>query len=325
MNKGIETRLRRAVGQLPQPDYTDIARRDVPRMEVHDYITRQEAPNPALKRRRIASLALCACALCIAVGAVSYIQFFQIYSTVDLLVNPHFSIELNRRDQVRGVEGVNGDARELLEGRSYRGWTLEATVNSLMDELSLHSYLDDPDATVSITTASKDLNHARDLRTQVEALVEEKRPIVQPEPAPTPEVTPVPTDAPAPTPEPSPVPTPATPPAVTPSPQPPAVVTPAPTASPAIPAATPSPAPTPGHHGWAGGGDTPGSLLTEDQLEVIVQNLVPGAKLHKLELDDSDSAPSGWKYEVTFKNGHDKYEAEIDAYTGEVLDWDMDD
>ena len=321
MNKGIETRLRRAVEALPQPDYADIARRDVPRMEVHDYITRQEAPNPALKRRRWASLALCACLLCIAVGAVSYVQFFQIYSTVDLLVNPHFSIELNRRDQVRGVEGVNADAQALLEGRSYRGWTLDATVNSLMDELTLHSYLDDPATTVTITTASKDLDHARDLRAQVEALVEGKRPAAQPEPSPTPtpEPTPGPADTPSPTPEPTPVPTPEPPPAVT--PQLPAVVTPAPTPTPATPATpAPTPTPTPGHHG-----EGSSALLTEDQLEVIVQNLVPGTKLHKVELDDSDSAPSGWKYEVTFKHGHDKYEAEIDAYTGEVLDWDVDD
>lgn len=94
-------------------------------MEVHDYITRPASPDPRLRRRRLAlpGPPRSACWRS-SPGAAVWTQFFQIYSTVELSVNPHFSIRLNRRDQVRAVDGVNGDAQALLEGRSYRGWIL---------------------------------------------------------------------------------------------------------------------------------------------------------------------------------------------------------
>ena len=157
--KKLEHALYRAVEDLPRPGLDAVSGPPVVRMEVHDYITRPASPDPRLRRRRLASLAAAVCLLAVIAGAAVWTQFFQIYSTVELSVNPHFSIRLNRRDQVRAVDGVNGDAQALLEGRSYRGWTLEATVNSLMDELALKGYLTSPQDQVDVLAASKALPH----------------------------------------------------------------------------------------------------------------------------------------------------------------------
>ena len=204
--KKLEHALCRAVEDLPRPGLDAVSGPPVVRMEVHDYITRPASPDPRLRRGRLASLAAAVCLLAVIAGAAVWTQFFQIYSTVELSVNPHFSIRLNRRDQVRAVDGVNGDAQALLEGRSYRGWTLEATVNSLMDELALKGYLTSPQDQVDVLAASKALPHAQKLREEVEALVAAKLSGLdapEPEPAPSPEPIPSVTAAPAPTPSPS--------------------------------------------------------------------------------------------------------------------------
>lgn len=298
MKRKIETSLRRAMDQLPQPDYWTVAEAPVQKMEVHDYVTRQDVSVRPVRRRAL-PLALAACALALAVGLYSYFRFFQIYSVVDLTVNPSFALALNRGDQVRNVTALNGDAEAILEGRSYRGWTLEATVENLLDGLAAQGYLTSADDAVDVAVNSKDANHGRALRETVERCVAEKLSgFSQPDvPAPSPTsgtvATPVPT--PIATPYSTPVPTPAATPVPTPAP------TPAPTP-------TPSPQPT--------------DPLSEEAVGDILRQRLPEAVLKELELDEDDGR---WIYEAKLRHGDLKYEIELDAFTGEILKWEEDD
>lgn len=298
MKRKIETSLRRAMDQLPQPDYWTVAEAPVQKMEVHDYVTRQDVSVRPVRRRAL-PLALAACALALAVGLYSYFRFFQIYSVVDLTVNPSFALALNRGDQVRNVTALNGDAEAILEGRSYRGWTLEATVENLLDGLAAQGYLTSADDAVDVAVNSKDADHGRALRETVERCVAEKLSgFSQPDvPAPSPTsgtvATPVPT--PIATPYSTPVPTPAATPVPTPTP------TPAPTP-------TPSPQPT--------------DPLSEEAVGDILRQRLPEAVLKELELDEDDGR---WIYEAKLRHGDLKYEIELDAFTGEILKWEEDD
>lgn len=298
MKRKIETSLRRAMDQLPQPDYWTVAEAPVQKMEVHDYVTRQDVSVRPVRRRAL-PLALAACALALAVGLYSYFRFFQIYSVVDLTVNPSFALALNREDQVRNVTALNGDAEAILEGRSYRGWTLEATVENLLDGLAAQGYLTSADDAVDVAVNSKDADHGRALRETVERCVAEKLSgFSQPDvPAPSPTsgtaATPVPT--PIATPYSTPVPTPAATPVPTPAP------TPAPTP-------TPSPQPT--------------DPLSEEAVGDILRQRLPEAVLKELELDEDDGR---WIYEAKLRHGDLKYEIELDAFTGEILKWEEDD
>ena len=298
MKRKIETSLRRAMDQLPQPDYWTVAEAPVQKMEVHDYVTRQDVSVRPVRRRAL-PLALAACALALAVGLYSYFRFFQIYSVVDLTVNPSFALALNRGDQVRNVTALNGDAEAILEGRSYRGWTLEATVENLLDGLAAQGYLTSADDAVDVAVNSKDADHGRALRETVERCVAEKLSgFSQPDvPAPSPTsgtvATPVPT--PIATPYSTPVPTPAATPVPTPAP------TPAPTP-------TPSPQPT--------------DPLSEEAMGDILRQRLPEVVLKELELDEDDGR---WIYEAKLRHGDLKYEIELDAFTGEILKWEEDD
>ena len=298
MKRKIETSLRRAMDQLPQPDYWTVAEAPVQKMEVHDYVTRQDVSVRPVRRRAL-PLALAACALALAVGLYSYFRFFQIYSVVDLTVNPSFALALNRGDQVRNVTALNGDAEAILEDRSYRDWTLAATVENLLDGLAAQGYLTSADDAVDVAVNSKDADHGRALRETVERCVAEKlsgfsQPDV-PAPSPTSETaaTPVPTHIA--TPYSTPVPTPAATPVPTPAP------TPAPTP-------TPSPQPT--------------APLSEEAVGDILRQRLPEAGLKELELDEDDGR---WIYEAKLRHGDLKYEIELDAFTGEILKWEEDD
>ena len=298
MKRKIETSLRRAMDQLPQPDYWTVAEAPVQKMEVHDYVTRQDVSVRPVRRRAL-PLALAACALALAVGLYSYFRFFQIYSVVDLTVNPSFALALNRGDQVRNVTALNGDAEAILEGRSYRGWTLEATVENLLDGLAAQGYLTSADDAVDVAVNSKDADHGRAPRETVERCVAEKlsgfsQPDV-PAPSPTSETAATPVPTPIATPYSTPVPTPAATPVPTPAP------TPAPTP-------TPSPQPT--------------APLSEEAVGDILRQRLPEAVLKELELDEDDGR---WIYEAKLRHGDLKYEIELDAFTGEILKWEEDD
>ena len=353
MKEKIEASLRRAAEQLPQPDFKAVADTPVQPLEVHDYVTRQE-PLPRRRPFRPAAAALALCVLVLCIGLWSYFQFFQVYSVVDLRVNPAFAIELDRRDQVKAVNALSEDAGPILEGRSYRGWSLDATVEALLDDLWAGGYLDGGGAQVDVAVNSKSADHGRVLREEVEALIDAKLssltegveedpetvlptatiPADTPSAATTPAVTtpavttPPPTATPAAT-------TPAVttpPPATTPAVTAPAVTTPPPAATPAVTApavTTPPPATTPAVTAPAVTtppvSDPPaasGQVLGWDQVQAIVTGRLPDAVFEEIQLDEDDGR---LLYEVKFWDAAgEEYEAELDAFTGEILKWERD-
>ena len=309
MKEKIEASLRRAAEQLPQPDFKAVADTPVQPLEVHDYVTRQEPLPRRRPFRPAAALALCVLALC--VGLWSYFQFFQVYSVVDLRVNPAFAIELDRRDQVKAVNALNEDAAPILEGRSYRGWSLEATVEALLDDLWAGGYLDGGDAQVDVAVNSKSADHGRVLREEVEALIDAKLSSLtagaeeDPETAPPTDTIPVTTPPAATTPA---VTTPA---GTTPPPSTPAGTTPA------VPSQAPS-APPPVSDPPAASGQ----VLSWDQVQAIVTGRLPDAVFEEIQLDEDDDRLI---YEVKFWDAAgEEYEAELDACTGEILKWERD-
>lgn len=295
MKDKIETSLRRAAEQLPQPDFQAMADTPVQPLEVHDYVTRQEFLPPR-RRFPLAAAALALCALVLCAGLWAYFQFFQVYSVVDLRVNPAFAIELDRRDQVKSVNALSEDAQPILEGRSYQGWDLETTVDALLDDLWAGGYLDDG-AQVDVAVNSKSTDHGRDLREEVEEIISEKLEELSGGGA-----LPPSDDDNAPV---STAPTPTTPTSTAP-------VSDAPAVSTDLGPATQPPSTAP----------SSGEMLTRDEIKAIITGRLPGASFEEVKLDEDDGHMI---YEAKFwDTAGAEYEADLDAYTGEILKWEKD-
>lgn len=294
MKDKIETSLRRAAEQLPQPDFQAMADTPVQPLEVHDYVTRQEFLPPR-RRFPLAAAVLVVCVLALCAGLWAYFQFFQVYSVVDLRVNPAFAIELDRRDQVKAVNPLSEDAQPILEGRSYRGWDLETTVEALLDDLWSGGYLDDG-AQVDVAVNSKSADHGRDLREDVEEIISEKLAELSAgggnTPAPTAPASTDPVSAP-------------------PASTAPSSEAPAASAAPSAPAETPS-APQ----------SSSGGVLSWAEVQAIVTARLPGASFEEIQLDEDDGR---LVYEIKFwDTAGVEYEADLDALTGEILKWEKD-
>ena len=321
MKEKIEASLRRAAEQLPQPDFHAVADTPVQPLEVHDYVTRQE-PLPRRRPFRPAAAALALCVLALCVGLWSYFQLFQVYSVVALRVNPAFAIELDRRDQVKAVNALSEDAGPILEGRSYRGWSLDATVEALLDDLWAGGYLDGGGAQVDVAVNSKSADHGRVLREEVEALIDAKLSSltegVEEDPETVLPTAAIPADTPPAATTPA-VTTPAVttpPPATTPAVTAPAVTTPPPATTPAVtaPAVTTPPVSDPPA--------ASGQVLGWEQVQAIVTGRLPDAVFEEIQLDEDDGR---LLYEVKFWDAAgEEYEAELDAFTGEILKWERD-
>jgi uncharacterized membrane protein YkoI len=65
----------------------------------------------------------------------------------------------------------------------------------------------------------------------------------------------------------------------------------------------------------------PPALLTEEEAKRIALERVPGASSIRVHLEHDDGR---YYYEGEIIHGSSEYEFEIDAYTGECVEWDHD-
>jgi len=97
-------------------------------------------PEKKANRRWIASLA--AMAACLALVVASIFQMGQTpYASVYLSINPEVRIDVDRKDVVVGLEGVNPDGETLIEDYSYRRKPLDTVMDELVDRAIQMGYL----------------------------------------------------------------------------------------------------------------------------------------------------------------------------------------
>lgn len=92
----------------------------------------QSAPQKRNMKRWISSIAaVAACFMLIIAGAFYNDQ--STYASVYMTINPQVRIDVNRRDKVVGVEGVNEDGKALVSDYDYKKKTLEIVMDELVD------------------------------------------------------------------------------------------------------------------------------------------------------------------------------------------------
>lgn len=77
------------------------------------------------------------------------------YATVYMTINPEVRIDVNRKDMVVGLEGINDDGKNLIEQYSYQKKELEVVMDELVDLAIEMGYLSDG-GKVTLTLDSED-------------------------------------------------------------------------------------------------------------------------------------------------------------------------
>lgn len=170
MKKDVKKALNQAIDRLPHPTFEDIADAPVKKLEAMDFITRQEPAERKRNRRAVYRLAFSVCMclmLTVGIGSQYVRRNLLVDSVIDLDVNPSFEITSNKKDHVLHVKGLNSEAEELLNGRSYRGWEVNETVEALIISLDDSQFINTERNTILLSVSSRDKNKAEQMKTEL--------------------------------------------------------------------------------------------------------------------------------------------------------------
>ncbi len=167
-NRDVERMLSRAVRDTA-PDVLDRVLANWP----------TPAPTAALepakpRRASIRQFALAAAAMIVLLAGVGHWTFnLQSVALLDLDVNPAIELRFNRQQRVVAAEPVNADGVKVLDSMLLRGTTADVAVNALLGSMLKHGYLHGDANTVLISTEASDPALADALRSQAERAASE--------------------------------------------------------------------------------------------------------------------------------------------------------
>lgn len=116
----------------------------------------QERTEAGRKKRKNWIYSLAAVAACLILVTVSMLRMGQtIYASVYMAINPEVRIDVNRNDVVIGLEGINGDGRDLIEDYLYQKKDLNVVMSELVDRAIGMGYLHEG-GQISLTLDSGD-------------------------------------------------------------------------------------------------------------------------------------------------------------------------
>lgn len=235
-------------------------------------------------------------------GGNYYQNNFMPYSSIFMAINPEVEMVLNRNGQVLEVSGVNEDGVALLEGYEPPSEDKVEVANDLVDRAIEMGFLAEGGrVSIAIETPDQVLfeQYGVELRNELDGRIsitieitdlENRRPAGETETPPEDqEPSPVPESEPEPAPAPEPEPEPA----------------PAPAPAPEAPA--------------------PPQMISLAEAKQIAFNHA-GVNGANAEFDEEDLETDDGitYYDLEFDIGEDEYQYEINAYTGEIIDYDID-
>ena len=174
MKTDLKQSLNRAVDQLPHPSFRDIADQPVIKMEVMDRIAVQEenVHRKYSKQFYRYAVPVFLCLLLLLPGFGYVRSNLLVDGIIDLDVNPSIEITINRRDRVLQVNGLNEEAREVLDGTDYRTWDVRDAVGDLVLRLNDRQYISRDQRTVLLSVESKSPEKTERIKKELSASIE---------------------------------------------------------------------------------------------------------------------------------------------------------
>ncbi len=112
---------------------------DVIEMQIPQSIPKQKKTK---RKRWVYSLAALAATIVMTISIVFHLGQMT-FASIYMRINPEVRIDVNRNDVVVGLEGVNMDGNDLIEGYDYKKKDLELVMDELLDRAIEKGYLYD--------------------------------------------------------------------------------------------------------------------------------------------------------------------------------------
>lgn len=93
------------------------------------------------------------------------------YSVVMLDVNPSLSMNVDENEKVLSVEALNDDAKDILGSMDLKGTSLETAVNAIIGSMLQKGYLSDIQNSILVSVENKDANRSAQLQEQVSQII----------------------------------------------------------------------------------------------------------------------------------------------------------
>ncbi|MFP4457627.1 MAG: PepSY domain-containing protein [Clostridia bacterium] len=168
-NKEINRRLNRAVNEAPINLLDDIKNQPIKKIHNHSHITRQEDKK---KRSFKPIYALASISLVFIFIFVLLYQSSAIASQIYLDINPGIEISLNKSDKVVDIEADNMDER-ILNSLDYQGKDLYKVMGKLLDELKVNGYINKDKNAILLSIESQNVDKKRVQMEQLNELIHE--------------------------------------------------------------------------------------------------------------------------------------------------------
>ena len=152
--KKIQESLKRIVDDAPIDLLGKIQNTPVAKMIAHDEITRQRTSKSLMERL----LPLAAAAVLVLILGTWQFQYRTVDSEIYLDINPSIAMTTNRKNQVIHMEAKNDEGRALLERLSYKGMDYLAVTGELLDEMILTGYVGEAKELILLSVYNKDMD-----------------------------------------------------------------------------------------------------------------------------------------------------------------------
>lgn len=132
----VECRLSYAVVLDEEGRFLKVANRNYLVGQTVTDIIEMQAPQPGLHRKKINIGAYClaAIAACLLLAIASIFHLSQRnHASVYMSINPEVRIDVNRKDEVVGLEGINDDGESLIKDYSFKRKDLNLVMDELID------------------------------------------------------------------------------------------------------------------------------------------------------------------------------------------------
>ncbi|MBQ8340968.1 MAG: hypothetical protein IJY22_01150 [Clostridia bacterium] len=139
-------------------------------MEVKAAKKEKNTPRLSPLAKRLVPIAACFVFVFILIGGMLGLVN-ENYQTVYIDVNPSVALHVNRFDKVSGVEYLNKDAKEALEGIKLKGLSAEEALERMLDAYDDKGYFDG-DAEIYISAVSEKNKNADKLIAKLSARAE---------------------------------------------------------------------------------------------------------------------------------------------------------